>query len=691
MRSQESVPVVMRPILGAQSDTLAGSRLGQFNLLAELGHGPTGTVYRAAPTGRGDELAVKVVHPWLAGLPGFLESLAAEVHAQTGLRHPRVVQMLGMGDADGRHYLLRDLAVGVPLAAVLTQQTGLDPDRALAIAEGVAEALDAAHATGLVHGGLKPGNVFVSADDQAAVADFAVTRLADRAVRLATGGAVVGDPSYLAPEQIEGQAATPASDRYAFGVLLYVLLAGRAPFVAGAPLAVLADHLTKAPPRLSTARPGLPEALDSVIAVALAKAPTDRYQSCAEVVRAAKAALRTDDTTSAAPAPGTKVRRRGMVLAIGLAALGIAAVVLFAGEIPPIGPFAAAPSVVRPTELALVAAPTTTVPSPTALQAMPTVGVLVAVSLATPTAVPTASAAAVPTSTPTAMPPTPTASPTRTGPGSIVLVRQTNSGGNDLYAMAVTGGASTPLWPAGSASNWGAAVSADGEWLAFNTGTPDRTEIAVARRDGSQRRVVAPAGDVNWSSPWWLPDGRIAFGGSRPGLAELFAVPTEGGQIAQLTRLTGALADVRIPTAPRSGDQLAFSGRQGTLSRIFVLPPGGSPRAVSPEGSACYTPAWSPDGKFVAFSGLLVDGRAGLFIMAPDGAGLRQLVVQVSGGWLCCPAWSVDGSQLAFVGDIGLGAGPDYGNLFVVPAVGGDSRRLTTDGRTYHWRPAWLP
>jgi hypothetical protein len=677
----------MKSVPGETTVSLAGSRLGPFSLLAELGRGPTGVVYRAAPMGRGDELAVKVINPWLAALPGFLDSLAVEVDAFTGLRHPRVVQVLGLAEAEGRHYLVRDLAPGVPLAGLLIPSMGgLDSERVLAIAGGVAEALDAAHAMGLVHGGLKPSNVFVAADDQATVADFAVARLADRALRSATGGAVVGDPSFLAPELIEGQPASPASDRYAFGILLYTMLAGRTPFAGTSPLAGVAERLTQRPPRLSTVRPGLPEALDSVFAMALARTPTDRYRSCAEIVRAVQAALLTDDAT-ATPAPAANTRRRGGVLALGLVTLGIAAIVLFAGEIPPLSDVANPLLAVRPT--VLIAASPTAASSPASTPATPTVAVVIAASTATPTAVPTATA--VPAVTATVIPPTPTASPTETGPGMILFAHQIDAGRNDLYSMAPTGGATTPLWAAGPVSNWGVSVSADGEWLAFNTGTPDHTEIAVARRDGSQRRVVAPLGDVNWSSPWWLPDGRIAFGGTTPGSSELYAVAAEGGQITQLTRLTGALADVRIPTAPRAGDQLAFSGRQGTLFRIFVLPPAGSPRAISPEGSACYTPAWSPDGSLVAFSGQLADGRAGLFVMAPDGSGLRHLAVPVTGGWLCCPAWSLDGSQIAFVGDIGFGAGSNYGNLFVVPVVGGDSRRLTSDGRTYQWRPAWVP
>lgn len=676
-------PSPTEPTTETQPASLAGSWLGPFSLLVELGRGPTGAVYRTRPEGRGEEFAIKVIHPWLAGVPGFVPSLAAEMRSLTNLRHPHVVPVLELAEAEGYHYLVRDLAPGASLGELLGRPMRLGQETILSIAAGVADALDAAHEVGVVHGGVKPSNVFVADDDHATVGDFALARLADCAVRSATGGAVVGDPRYLAPEQVEGQPASPASDRYAFGVLLFQMLAGRPPFGTAAPLTALTDHLTKPPPRLSTIRPGLPEALDAVIAKALSKKPSDRYHSCREIVRALEAALANGDAQSAATSSGRTSRRRMGVLAIGLAALGVAALVLFAGDAPDGGSPTSTPSFARATVTALAAAPAPATPSPTSRQATPTARPAPVVTQAPPTA--------TPTPTPTAAPPSPTATPTRAGPGALVLVRRTGSGGSDLYTMPLSGGEPVPLWPAGQVSNWAPAVSADGEWLAFNTGSQQRTEIAVARRDGSERRIVAPAGEIAWSSPWWLPDGRIAFGGSREGRAELYAVPREGGQPVQLTNLTGILADARIPTAPQSGDQLAFSARQGRLFRIFVLPPGGPPRAVSPEQSDCYTPAWSADGSAIAFTGQLADRRVGLFVVGADGGGLRHLAAPTSRGWVCCPAWSADGSHIAFVGDIGLGIDGDHGNLFVVPAAGGESRRLTSDGRTYHWRPTWLP
>ncbi|MHB1132596.1 MAG: TolB family protein [Chloroflexota bacterium] len=366
--------------------------------------------------------------------------------------------------------------------------------------------------------------------------------------------------------------------------------------------------------------------------------------------------------------------QRGGALLLGLAVLLAVAAFLFSEA-----PYPGAPAAV---------------PSSTATATVVPITTAVVLSNATATPAPTPTGTPPPL-TPTAVaPPSPTVapSPTPAGPGALLLVRLAENGINDLFTMPLAAGVPSRLWPSAPDWRWAPAVSPDGQWLAYSSGRPERASVAVARRDGTEARIVLAAGDVNWGSPWWLPDGRLVAGGATSAGPELYVVAREGGAPLPLTALSGSVTGIGIPTAPRLGGALAFSGRVGGESRVLVLPAEEQvARFISPPGAQCYTPAYSPDGTQIAFSGTLADRRTGLFVIAPDGGGLRQVVVGDPKSWLCCPSWSPDGTSLSYVGDIGLGVDADHGNLFVVSTTGGAPRRLTTDGRTYHWRPAWLP
>jgi TolB protein len=254
-------------------------------------------------------------------------------------------------------------------------------------------------------------------------------------------------------------------------------------------------------------------------------------------------------------------------------------------------------------------------------------------------------------------------------------------------------GAPSLLSPAGADWDWAPAASADGQWLAFATGSPGKAAIAVMRRDGTARRVIAESPHISFGSPVWAPDNtRIGFGGSwDPGFGEIFIVAGGDPGVVQLTD-TPNIEGTRIPTWPRSGSApLAFTGKQGGIWRVFVMPTGGEPRAISPAGATAYAPAWSPDGTRLAFQGSRVQGMDGIFTVAPDGSDVRS-VVQTGGGiWANAPVWSPDGRWLAYVSNREASTGSDYGDLYVVPASGGQSTRLTFDGQTYDWRVAWLP
>lgn len=259
---------------------LVGRHVGRYRVTGYLGEGPTGVVYRCDdPAGR--PLALKALHREL-GNPRAAAALASDLARLRvrGSRHALAPIDSGFTD-EGQLYFVAPELRGVDLADRLAERGPLAPREALAVVREVCLGLEAAHAVGVVHGGLKPHNVFllrredqrVGAWDHAVVLDFACARLAD-------GGLVVGHPQYLAPEQFAG-AADARSDVYAVGLLIHEIFAGAPPFV-GAAQAVL-QKLADAPPPLA----GVAPELRAMVARALSRAPAARYQS----VRALREAL----------------------------------------------------------------------------------------------------------------------------------------------------------------------------------------------------------------------------------------------------------------------------------------------------------------------------------------------------------------------------------------------------------------
>ena len=271
-----------------------GSLLAGFRMDSLIGEGATGTVYAAEETSTGQRVALKLLSPELARDERFRRRFLRETELAASLDHPHVVPTLRSGEEDGTLYLAMAYVEGSDLREVLRREGRLDSERALHLVGQVAAALDAAHAAGLVHRDVKPGNILVTQTpegEQAYVCDFGLARHVSSVSSLTGERGFVGTIDYVPPEQIEGGSIDGRADVYSLGCVLFECLAGVRPFDRESELSVVFAHLNEPPPRLSEVRPDLPDAFDGVFATALAKSPDGRYSTCGELTAAASAAL----------------------------------------------------------------------------------------------------------------------------------------------------------------------------------------------------------------------------------------------------------------------------------------------------------------------------------------------------------------------------------------------------------------
>ena len=273
----------------ARSTIEPGAVIAGFRIEALVGEGAMGSVY-LAENAAGHRIALKVLLPEVARDERFRARFLRESQLAARLEHPSIVPVIESGEEDGQLYLAMEYVDGSDLRDVLRREGRLEPDRALALIGQVASALDAAHEAGLVHRDVKSGNVLV-AGERAYICDFGLARHISSVSSLTGDRGFVGTIDYVPPEQIEGGAVDGRADLYSLGCVLYECLAGRRPFERESELSVVFAHLNEPAPPISDVRPELPRAFDDVFAIALAKAPEDRYATCGELVEAARAAL----------------------------------------------------------------------------------------------------------------------------------------------------------------------------------------------------------------------------------------------------------------------------------------------------------------------------------------------------------------------------------------------------------------
>jgi class 3 adenylate cyclase/ABC-type oligopeptide transport system substrate-binding subunit/predicted Ser/Thr protein kinase/DNA-binding beta-propeller fold protein YncE len=289
-------------------EVTSGTRMAGYRIERLLGEGGTGAVYLAIDENLDRPVALKLLPPELSRDERFRKRFLREARMAAHLEHPGIVPIYAAGEADGQLYLAMRHVRGTDLRQILERDGRLEPARAIRILARVAEALDAAHAQGLVHRDVKPGNILVDEEDRAFLADFGLAKHAATVNSLSREGAFSGTIDYIAPEQIEGGAVDGRADVYALACVLFESLTGRPPFERDTDVAVVVAHLKDPPPSVSALRPELPAELDHVLARGMAKDPDDRYRTAGELAADARSAATGEGDDVIAPPRAAQLR-----------------------------------------------------------------------------------------------------------------------------------------------------------------------------------------------------------------------------------------------------------------------------------------------------------------------------------------------------------------------------------------------
>ena len=565
-----------------------GTEFAGHRIEEVAGRGGMGVVYKATHLVLDHVVALKVISPELVGDERFRKRFQSESRIAVSLRHPNVVSVHHAGEEDGQLFVTMDFIEGTDIRGLLNEEGFLGPARAASILSQVSAALDVAHARGLVHRDIKPGNVLIEpgADgDHAYLTDFGLTKAIDSQTGLTASGAFIGTLDYSSPEQIQGHRVDARGDVYALGCLLYEMLSGSVPFTNHVEkVAKMYAHLQEPPPNPREKRPELPAEFTIVVARAMAKDPEDRYPSAGDLARATEAAVE-----------GRAVEAKERTVAVGLAAPADAAGATTAersGE--------AVPTAQAGAPTAQPAEPTAQAPEPIAQPAEPTAPV------AEPTAPPGTEERGAPPSEPatqrlprsgealtTPLPPRDVAIRRRRallgiGVAAViaaviaVIVISGGGGGSDTAGeegggdqAADTGGGGGGEKDLGSAELVGGAIAVDG----FPVGvavTPDA--LWVGSRIGGTLTELDPQTKEERQTF----DGLAAPEGVSAGPASVYVALAESAQVMRVNFDTGAASTFDVGTEPRAvahGGPGVFvtNGGDDTVTPVEIEPDSETP------------------------------------------------------------------------------------------------------------------
>ena len=260
------------------------SKIGRYEIKAELGRGGMATVYRAYDPSFDREVAIKVLPREMLHDPQFRGRFDRELKIVAGLEHPSIVPVYDVGEEDGQPYFVMRYMTGGSLSNLIEKGKISVQDTAHII-EKIAQGLNYAHKKGIIHRDLKPDNILFDTNGEPFISDFGIAKLSESSGSL-TGSGVIGTPAYMSPEQAQGNPIDGRSDIYGLGVIVYQMLSGQQPYNADTPMGVVVKHITEPVPEILSMIPSLPIEVDGIIKMSMAKDKTKRYSTALELARA---------------------------------------------------------------------------------------------------------------------------------------------------------------------------------------------------------------------------------------------------------------------------------------------------------------------------------------------------------------------------------------------------------------------
>jgi serine/threonine protein kinase len=605
---------------------MIGTTLHHYRIIRALGHGGMGEVYVAQDTRLHREVALKLLPPEMAADAGRRQRFQREAQAVAALNHPNVVTVYSVEEAEGLHFITMELVEGKTLTDLIPER-GFPVPEFLKLSLPLADAMAVAHQRGIVHRDLKPANIMVTADGHLKVLDFGLAKLKPgitgttdartmTADQLTMQDGIVGTPSYMSPEQAQGQPVDHRTDIFSAGVVLYEMATGKRPFRGDSAVTILSSIIKDSPPPAFEVNPSLPRELDRIIMHCLAKDPARRYQSALDLRNELEDAQQQAVSRAGLFRVATRVlalsaRRKGWRVA------ALAAVVLIASLSYVF--IWRKPGLPR-TEPAIVEKTSSLTSSPGVEQY-----------------------------------------PSLSPDGQWVVYSGWESGHRRIFLQSIGGQNAFPITKDANVDDDEPAFSPDGEKIAFRSSREGGGIFMMGRTGEAIRRLTSKG-----FNPSWSPDSaKIVFATENmqltplnwEGIGELWIVDVATEAMQRLNT-----EDALQPSWSPNNHRIAYVARYANPGKenasgapqmhIWTTPVGdGEPTPVTSGTATDWCPKWSPDGKHLYFAsdrgGSMNLWRVPMDEESGKPTGEPEAIVTPA-TWLAHPAISADGKRIAY-------------------------------------------